>query len=211
MWRKAVRLLLWIAVGCAVLCGVGYLVFEPWTVPGDDPVFAASIEPALSVGDVLLVTRTKGASDGTLVRCVDPDAAGRFVVGRVAGHAGDTVELTSGVLVVNGKASTASVACDPPTVRLRNPTTLEDEELSCMLEDFGGALHPILRATKSPGRDIKTDVAPGKVYLLSDNRVIHLDSRDYTGVQPATCQRVVLRLWGAQGWLDTHKRLTVLW
>jgi hypothetical protein len=46
---------------------------------------------------------------------------------------------------------------------------------------------------------------------LSDNRAMHLDSRDYLGVQPSTCQRVTLRLWGAAGWFDAKKRLTVLW
>ncbi len=188
-----------------------YLLFEPWTVPADDPQMAVSVEPTLSVGDVLLVGRTKSVGDGALVRCADPDAAGRFVVGRVVAHAPDTVELVSGVVLVNGKPSTASIACDPPTVHLRNPSTQQDEELSCLLEDLGGALHPILRSTHEVSHDMKHDVEVGKVYLLSDNRVMHLDSRDYMAVPVSTCQRIALRLWGAAGWLDARKRLTFLW
>jgi len=212
MWRKALRVLVWTVIVVAALCGLAYVFVEPWTVPGDDPHLAVSIEPTLSVGDVLLVTRGTGASDGALVRCADPDAAGRFVVGRVVGHSGDLVELTSGALIVNGKASTASVACDTPVVHLRDPTTQEDEDLTCMLEDFGGGLHAMLRSSKTDaGRDLKVEVEPGKAYLLSDNRAMHLDSRDFMGVVPSTCQRIVGRLSGAAGWFDAHKRLTVLW
>jgi signal peptidase I len=211
MWRKVLRVLVWVAIGCAVIAALTYAVFDPWTIPGDDPQLNASIEPTLSAGDVVLVTRSKGATDGALVRCADPDAAGRFVIGRVVAHSGDTIEMASSTLIVNGKPSTASVACDPAMVHIKNPATQEEEELSCLLEDQGGGLHPILRSTKIPSKDFKKEVEPGKSYLLSDNRVMHLDSRDYMGVVPSSCQRVALRLWGAQGWLDTRKRLTILW
>lgn len=211
MLRKVLRVLLWVAVACSILGGLGYLVLEPWTVPGDDPQFAVSIEPTMSTGDVVLVTRSTGASDGALVRCTDPDAPGRFVVGRVVAHGGDHVEVVGGVVTVNGKSSPASIACEPPTVHLVNPATQEDKELNCSVEELAG-YHPILRdVSGKPERDQRLDVDPGKVYLLSDDRALHLDSRDYLAVPTATCQRVVLRLWGTAGWLDARKRLTVLW
>lgn len=213
MLRKALRILVWTALVCAVLVGLGYLMLEPWTVPSDDPQLAVSIEPSLSAGDVVLVARTKGASDSALVRCADPDAPGRFVVGRVVAHAGEHVEVTGGVLTVDGKGFSASIACDPPTVHLRNPTTQEDEELNCSEEELGG-YHPILRrasGTPEKEKDARAEVEVGKAYLLSDNRVMHLDSRELGSVQTSSCQRVVLRLWGAGGWLDAKKRLTVLW
>jgi signal peptidase I len=210
MWRKAVRFLLWSVGVFAVFCGIVYLAFDPWTIPGDDAQFAVSVEPALSVADVVLVARTKGASDGALVRCLDPDAASRFVVGRVVAHGGDVVEFTGGTLFVNGKVASTSLACEPATVHLKNPATQEDEELTCMLEDLGGALHPILREGKG-AHDSKTTVEPGKAYVVSDNRLMHLDSRDFASVDPSTCQRIVYRLWGASGWLDRKKRLTILW
>lgn len=211
MWRKGLRLLVWTAIVCAVFCGLVYLVLEPWAVPGDNPQFVVSVEPTLSAGDVVLVTRSTGASDGALVRCADPDAAGRYVVGRVVAHGGDVVEFTGGTLLVNGKVASASGACDPPTMQLKNPSPpYEDVELSCALEDLGGGFHGMLR-DKSPGPDSKVTVDPGKVYLVSDNRGMHLDSRDFTTLQPAACQRIALRLWGANGWLDAKKRLTILW
>ena len=211
MWRKVVRALLWIALVCGVLAGVVSIFFQTWTVPGDDPQLAVSIEPALSVGDLVLVTRSRGASDGALVRCADPDAPGRFVVGRVIGHGGDDVQFVSGTMLVDGQTPSASVACEPPTVHLRNPATQEDVELGCQLEEFAGTTHPVLRPGQTADRDVKAKVDPGKVYLVSDDRALHLDSRDFGQIAPATCQRVAFRFWGLGGWGDAKKRLTVLW
>ena len=211
-WRRGVRLLLWIALVCGVLVGVVFIFLDTWTVPGDDAQFAVSIEPTLGAGDVLLVTRSAGASDGAFVRCTDPDAPARFVVGRVVGTAGDAIEFTNGTLLVNNRTPTASVACDPAVVRLKNPGTQDDEDLACFMEELGGSTHPALRSQKNaPGRDSKTTVEPGKVFLASDNRLLHLDSRDFNTLAPGNCHRIALRLWSANGWLDAKKRLTVLW
>ena len=211
MWRKALRVLLWIAVVCGALVGIGAIFFQGWTVPSDDPQLAVSIEPTMSAGDVLLVTRSTGASDGALVRCADPDAPGRFVVGRVIGHAGDAIEFSSGTMLVNGSTPSSSVACEPAVVHLRNPATQEDQGLDCLLEEFAGSTHPALRSSKTADRDVKTTVEPGKVYLVNDDRVLHEDSRDFGAIAPATCQRIVFRLWSAIGWGDAKKRLSVLW
>jgi signal peptidase I len=211
-WRRAVRLLLWIVAVCVIAIGVIFVFFDTWTVPGDDGQLSISIEPTLTIGDVVLVSRSAGASDGALVRCTDPDAPARFVVGRVVGTPGDSIEFTNGMLLVNNKTPTASVACDPAIVRVKNPATQDDEDLACFLEELGGSTHPALRSQKnSPGRDSKTEVETGKVFLASDNRAMHLDSRDFNTVAPGACHRIALRLWSASGWLDAKKRLTVLW
>lgn len=211
MWRKAIRILIWIAIVCGALTGLVLAFFEPWTVPGDDAQFAVSLEPSLSPGDFVLVTRASGSSDGALVRCADPDAPGRFVVGRVIGRTGDKVAFNRGSLLVNGKTPSAPAGCD--TVHVKNPATQEDEDLSCSLEEFAGDTHPVLRAssTAAAARDTSTDVEVGRIYLVSDDRVLHMDSRDYGTVLPATCQHIALRFWGQSGWGDAKKRLTVLW
>jgi signal peptidase I len=211
-WRRALRVLIWITLVCAVLVGVVFIFFDTWTVPGDDPQFAASIEPSMSAGDVVLVLRSAGASNGALVRCTDPDAPARFVAGRVVGEPGDSIEFVNGTMLVNNRTPTASVACDPSVYRLKNPGTQEDEDLNCFMEEYGGSTHPALRLMKdTPGRDSKTTVEMGKIFLASDNRVMHLDSRDYNMVVPGTCHHIALRLWSANGWMDSKKRLTVLW
>lgn len=211
MWRKALKALIWIAIVCAVLVGILFVFFEPWTVPGDDPQLAVSIEPTLSTADYVLVTRSSGAADGALVRCADPDAPGRFVIGRVIGSAADVIEFSGGTLLVNGKTPSSSVACEPSTVRLRNPATQDEEELFCYMEEFAGTMHPALRSTKNAPRDSKAQVEPTKVFLVSDNRSMHLDSRDFNTVESASCHRIAFRLWSSAGWGDAKKRLTVLW
>jgi len=211
MWRKALRALIWITIVCAVLVGIMFLFFEPWTIPGDDPQLAVSIEPTMSVGDSVLVMRASGASDGALVRCTDPDAPARFVIGRVIGSGGDTIEFQNGLLLVNGKTPSSSVACDQAVVKMRNPANQDEEDLACYMEDFAGSTHPALRSVKSSPRDSKAEVESGKVFLVSDNRPMHLDSRDFNTVAASSCHRVAFRMWSMGGWSDAKKRLTVLW
>jgi len=213
MWRKAVRYLFWTAIFIGIVIGFALIFVEPWTVPGDDAQFAVSIEPTISVGDLVLVTRSTGVSDGALVRCTDPDAPGRFVVGRVVGRTSDKVEFSKGTMLINGKLPTSSSACDPSTVRLKNPATGEDEDFGCALEEFAGSTHEVLRSSSAAGaaRDSTTDVEVQKAFLASDNRVLHMDSRDFGTLAPSSCQHIIFRLWGLSGWGDAKKRLTVLW
>jgi len=211
LWRKTLRVLVWIAIACGAVAGIVAIFFTTWTVPGDDPQLAVSMEPTMSAGDLVLVSRSTGGSEGALVRCADPDAPGRFVMGRVMGRAGDTIEFSGGAVSVNGTAPTSNLACDQSTATLKNPATQEDEQLRCFLEEFAGSTHQALRSEKHTGGDVKTQVEPGKVYLVSDDRALHLDSRDFGVLPPASCQRIVFRFWGAGGWADVKKRLTVLW
>jgi signal peptidase I len=53
-------------------------------------------------------------------------------------------------------------------------------------------------------------VEPGKVFLVSDDRHIHKDSRDFGQVDGAACEHVVFRLWG-ESFGDSSHRFNVLW
>jgi signal peptidase I len=66
-----------------------------------------------------------------------------------------------------------------------------------------------------PPKRIRTErekrVEADHLFLLSDNRDIHDDSRDYGTVPLGSCkQRVVFRLWGKGGWADVEHRMTVI-
>lgn len=209
--RKLLRILLWTLLVGAVVAGGLYAFFDPWTVPGDDPQFAVAIEPTLSAGDLVLVSRVASAPDGELVRCADPDAAGRFVVGRVIGSGSDEISFTNGTLSVNGHTPAAPFRCDPPSAHLKNPATGEDVDLDCSMEELAGNTHASLRGTGQADRDAKATLEPGKVYLVSDDRPLHLDSRDFGTVSASTCHAIVARLWGTTGWGDSRRRLTILW
>jgi signal peptidase I len=46
---------------------------------------------------------------------------------------------------------------------------------------------------------------------LSDDRYLHLDSRDYGTVPEESCQHVFFRLWGAAGFGDASRRFNIIW
>ena len=55
------------------------------------------------------------------------------------------------------------------------------------------------------------DVGAGKVFLLSDNRSYHEDSRDFGTVPLSSCRgRIFFRLWGKGGWADDKNRLVYI-
>jgi signal peptidase I len=93
---------------------------------------------------------------------------------------------------------------------VRHPTTQEDVKLDCVYEDTAGNEHQALRDLAHPEANVKSVVESGKVYLVSDNRHLHLDSRDFGQIDPATCQHIVYRLWG-ESWFDSSQRFTFLW
>ncbi len=209
---KLLRFLLWTGGILAGLIALGRLfLFEGWTIP-DDPYLAASIAPTLQAGDYVLVL-TRGESDfGDLVRCPDPDDTSRWVIGRIAGLGGDEVEVQGPLLRVNGRSYTATEACTDPTFEVAHPDTGSTVELRCSRVEMGGGWH--FRGTlgkSNPSNDHKKSVGTGNVYLLSDNRDLHEDSRDFGTVPHASChQRIFFRLWGAAGWSDAASRLTLI-
>ena len=206
------KLIFWMA---AMLGAAGLLLheffLEVWRVPTDDPLLAASIEPTLSAGDVVLVTRHGSVSRGDLVRCADPQVSGRFVVARAIGHPGDRLELSEEVVSIDGNRMPSPRACDPPTVTVHDPRIDGDITLNCSQEDYGDMPFSATRAREMPEPPTKTTVPAGSWFLVSDDWHVHLDSRDYGEVDPSTCQHVVFRLVGAAGFGDSRKRLSIVW
>src|ERR1017187_9198242 len=114
--RTWLKLVAWMA---SLVGAVGLVpplfVSEVWRVPSDAPLLAASIEPTLSAGDLVVVTRRTSVDRGELLRCADPEATGRFVVARAIGRYGDRVELKDDVVSLDGKHVPSPRACDPPS------------------------------------------------------------------------------------------------
>lgn len=203
--------MIWTVIVLAVFFGVVLAFFEPWTIPADDAQLALSVEPSLTGGDLVLVSRATSSVDGALVRCADPDAPGRYVVGRIMGRGGDVIDFVGGALQIGRKAPPAPYACEPAKVTMQNPASGEDLELSCFVEEYAGGSHESLRGPKGADRDSHTEVPPGTVFLVSDNRALHLDSRDFGTVDPSSCHRIALRVESSAGIFDAKHRFTVLW
>lgn len=207
---KLLRFIVWTAGLLAVLALVlRVLVFKVWTVP-DDPELAASVAPSLQGGDVVLVLTRGKPAFGELVRCPDPANALRFVVGRIAGFPGDTVEVEGSTLIVNGKSYTGESACAQTTSTVIHPSSGAEVDIHCDQVTMGGGWHyrglP-LRALPATRR--RTEVGEGMLFLVSDDRAYPYDSRTYGTVEAATCtERIIFRLVSSGGWEDAENRLT---
>jgi signal peptidase I len=199
---KLTRGLLWTAVigGGAFLIGRA-LFFDLWTFP-DDRRFAASVAPSLRAQDVLVLIKQSEPAVGELVRCVDPDDPQGFVVARVGGRARDHIEIEGPTLRIDTRTYNAESACRDRDVTLPNPGEGADIEVVCDRVAMGAGWHYRGHSAKPRfGVDkVTADVRPGMLYLVSDNRDWHDDSRDFGQVPVASCtHKIVFRLWGGMG------------
>jgi signal peptidase I len=189
-------------------------VFDIWVLPSDDPAFTASILPTLAPGDVVLVTRHGSSPDlDYLEKCADPDAPGRFVVARVAGLTGDKIDVSRDACRRNGHAPPLAGACEQGAdMDAENPKTHEITPLACYRTDAAALSHGILRGKADYEDDMPAvTVDANRVYLISDDVHFHEDSRDYGQIDPATCEHIVFRLYGAAGITDGSRRFALLW
>jgi signal peptidase I len=182
-------------------------VFEPWTVP-DDPILALSIAPTLSGGDVVLLWTVGERGFGELVRCPDPEDPQRWVVGRIVGLPGDTVEVSpQGIVTVNGTRYNVSDACTDSRIELQDDKGNQYELTCSRVEMAGGWHYRGMVAGESADRPITHEVGPDLVYLLSDDRTLHDDSRDFGAVDKASCKDLIaFRLWGKDGFFSSKTR-----
>ncbi len=201
--------MLWLT---AILGAIGLLlylfVFDTWVIPSDDPLLTAAIAPTLSPDDRILTRRGSTAVTGQLARCLIPDGSGKYVIGRVFGVGGDTVEVNNERVSVNGNSPKGRFSCG--IVSVVHPVSGDAVPLQCTVEDNGSFTYSVLaHAEYREGQRI-AKVEADKAWLVSDDRHIHKDSRDFGPVDASTCEHVVFRLWG-QTFADGSHRFNVLW
>jgi len=182
-------------------------VFDTWVVPDGDRLFVVSILPALKPQDRILTRRGSQPKYGELARCLEP-TSNTFVIGRVMGTGGDTVEIKGEVVITNGKSLPSRHACDP--VQMAHPVSEELITLECGAVETGAWTYQYLTRREFPDSSHAAMVEPGRVYLVSDNRHMHKDSRDFGTIDVTLCEHVVFRLWG-ETFTDSSRRFTLLW
>ena len=184
-----------------------------WQVPADDPDLSASLAPTLQGGDWIILWRATEPSFGDLVLCPDPEDPAEVVIGRIAGEPGDLLAIdTSGRLEINGSRITSDSNCNQPKLTVEHPRSGEEIELRCDIEQLGGRYHQrALVPARAPLKPIasKREVAAGTVYLISDNRYLPFDSRDFGPLARASCgETVIFRLVSRLGFSDVAARLS---
>ena len=212
--RKLVRFVVWVLVIVGAIVGVARLTaIRWWRIPNDDPYLEASIAPTLRGGDLVLLWRLTKPRFGDLVLCPEPEASHRVVIGRIVGESGDVVKVEGATLFVNGARAETDLACTPPRFTVEHPATDKEVEQGCDMEVTGNATHP---RGGTGGHSVQpapvdTTVDPGRVFLLSDNRLLPYDSRDFGTVERSTCtETVVFRLVSEQGYFDVDRRFTFI-
>jgi len=130
------------------------------------------------------------------------------VVGRVFGEPGDRVEVTEGLVTTNGKGPVSRHAC--PKRVVAHPVTENLITLSCGVAETGAWTFEYLTHPEMLSGNHSAMVEAGKLYLVSDNRAIHEDSRDFGQVDASTCEHIVFRLWGER-YSDGSRRFNILW
>lgn len=169
--------------------------------------------PNLEPGDLALVLRIGSPHVGELVRCPDPSDPSRWLVGRIAGTAGDQVQLADGELRLNRfRVKTATCLHEGRSVPDDQGATAE---ASCWSEEVGISRHDVSVVPGHSPTYGEVTVPEGFVFLLSDQRSepwSHDSRNDQVGLLPAAgcTERLVLRLWSARGWSDASRRLTPL-
>jgi signal peptidase I len=204
------NLLIWVTVlggGAALLLHL--YVIEIWTLPVNDPLLAASVAPTLHEGDLLVLMRESSVERGQLVRCRDPQSSDRFVVGRAMARSGETVDIGLELVSVDRRRAPSPRACD--RAKVFDPTRNEEIDLDCSVEEYAGRDYDALRSRAFPEPPMTFTVEFGKWFLVSDDRHVHLDSRDFGPIDPSTCQHIAVRLVGAGGFSDADSRFTFVW
>jgi signal peptidase I len=204
--RKFVKFVLWTAGILAIFAVIArFAGLRVWTVP-KDPFLSAAIAPTLAGGDVVIVLTSGDRGFGDLVRCPDPEDPQRWVVGRIYGLAGDKVTVF-GSPTVNGKRYASTDSCAETAAEYPDPKSGAKQPLTCVRVEMAGGWHKIGVGEGVDDTPQEYTVGPGRVFLVSDNRVAHDDSRDFGAVMANTCNdKILFRLWGAGGVGDSKTR-----
>jgi signal peptidase I len=209
LWLRIVTWAAAISGAVLLILYVGF--YDVWTVPSDDPLLAAAIQPTLRPGDVVVLTRRTTVDRGNLLRCADPQAPGRFVVARAMAKWGDHLDLNDEVVTIDARTVPRPRACEQAIVTVRNPATDEDILLQCATEEYGEGSYSALRSRDHPEPAAKVTIELGKWFLVSDDRHVHLDSRDFGQMPSTACQHIVFRIIGGGGFWDSSARFSIIW
>ena len=206
-----------LAVAIGLALSIRAFVIEPYRIP------SGSMLPTLLIGDHLFVNkfvygikipftdwRSPGlreprrgdvvvftvGKDGRGIHPADqrPDLPHDQFVKRVVGLPGDTVEVRSGNLYVNG----APIEVKDTGAEFRDDA---GRTLRIANETLDGHPHTILDDERSPGHDIApTQIDAGRYFMMGDNRDYSNDSRFWGTVRLAEMKGPAFLLYWSWDW-----------
>ena len=113
-------------------------------------------------------------------------------------------------VTVNGTRYNTSDSCTKGSIEVPHPTSGSPIQGNCARVEMAGGWHYRADIPTNEG-ETKHKVGPGRVFLLSDDRTFHDDSRDFGAIMADTCKETVFfRLWGKKGFGDAESRFTYI-
>jgi type IV secretory pathway protease TraF len=112
---------------------------------------------------------------------------------------------------VGGRRAHTEGSCYVDKFTAIDPETELPVEQTCTIEKLGSRMHPRGDVRGRPVPEVKSTQPPGQVFLVSDNRMLPYDSRDFGPVDRTTCkEKVFFRLVGTEGFKDVASRFTFI-
>ena len=87
-----------------------------------------SMESTLNIGDRMVTLRESGYARGDIVVFRDPKGSG-YLVKRIVGVAGDTLNVDTGALFINGEFASEPYIAEAMAYEFAHPVTLKDGEV----------------------------------------------------------------------------------
>lgn len=184
MLKSIFSFLLWVLTLLLLVAAVLKLFFVDVIVLGHD-----AMAPTLTINEQAFVWRNAEPEFGDIVVCGHPKHPGELVVGRVLGREGHKLKSERGALSISGEKLQPDFRDE---VRFRVSMSGREHELRRATEAVAGSTHEALYAADRDFELRETEVEPGRLFLLGDNRAYSgHDSRSYGTVDADTCQGVV--------------------
>lgn len=144
---------------------VRIFVFEPVTVKGH------SMDPTLADGQKLIVSKVFQPERFDIITTVEPNDQSKVAVKRLIGLPGDTIEYKNDQLLINGKAYNEPYLKD---FKAKFAKDRLQEEYSYSA-DYRNTAATVSNFTQ----DFSIKVPEGKYFVMGDNRLVSLDSREF--------------------------------
>lgn len=178
---------------------------EPFRVP------SASMEPTIVPGDFLMVSKAEYElkvpfTDLVLAKTGSPERGDVIVfrypkdptinyVKRLIGLPGDRVEVTDGIVRINGQETTHAAAGS-----LRVDSSLAAGQPRLLTESLGTHIHTIQKVAPPERGTQRFDVPEGMYFFMGDNRDNSNDSRFWGFVPKSALRGKVRFVWLSLDW-----------
>lgn len=176
-----------LAVVALVVGGIMRAFFVKEVVVGHN-----GMAPTMITGEVVLMWNSAEPDLGDIVVCQSP-ADQTLVMGRVIGLQAMTIKSDRGQLSVEGDVPDRDIVGTTQFYDVDNDVT---DSMTYGIESFHDADHEWFLKVDHQFRMREHQVAPGKIFLLNDNRnYVGQDSRAFGDVDPSTCIGEVFMRW----------------